>query len=93
MALNEVFIDVVFGRYDIIAAILNEAQKEDFYCYVACFIQSEKGLCQIFFTLSHYHFAGTVVKIPDDATSHVETYLSSFVKNKGADCPAPLLFA
>ena len=42
---NDVFIDVLFGRYDIIADILNEAQKEEFYCFVARFIHGMKRLC------------------------------------------------
>ena len=41
---NDVFIDVLFGRYDIIADLLNDAQIEDFYCFVSRFIHGMKIL-------------------------------------------------
>ena len=44
---NDTFLDVLFGRYDVIADIMNNinVQKEDFYCYVARFIHGQKNVC------------------------------------------------
>ena len=39
---------VLFGRYDIIADILNEAQKENFYCYVARKQSEKKSVADCF---------------------------------------------
>ena len=36
-------IDFFFGRYDIIADVINHADKEELYCYIARFIHLLKA--------------------------------------------------
>ena len=42
---HDLLLDVFIGRYDIIDDIINDAQKGDFYCYVARFIHIQKKIC------------------------------------------------